>query len=527
MNRLNRRAFLATSLGALATTSSVLAQQSKRPNVLIIMADDMGFSDLGCYGGEIATPNIDGLAKNGIRFTQFYNAARCCPTRAALLTGLYNHQAGVGDMVNSRPLPAYQGYLNQNCVTLAEAIKPAGYRAYMAGKWHVGEAHPHWPVDRGFDRYFGLISGASSYFKVDAGRTMALDNEKWTPGPGHYMTDAFSEWAVKYIDDHAKQNASQPFLMYVAYTSPHWPLHALPEDIAKYKGKYRKGWDALRVERHKRQVEMGLVDAKWGLSPRGAGIPAWDSLTPEKQEDFDQRMSVYAAQIDRMDQGIGKILAALRRTGQFDNTVILFLADNGGCHEELNRGEKADALPGAAESYTSYGRPWANASNTPFRMYKHWTHEGGISSPLIAHWPAALKKGGGWDRDPAHVTDLMATALDAAGAAYPKTHQGNAITPIEGRSLLPALQGKKRQIRDAIFWEHEGARAVRQGRWKLVAEHNGPWQLYDMLADRCEAKDLIAAQPDRAAQLEKMWNAWAERCGVVQWSKLPKPGARA
>jgi arylsulfatase len=513
-----RREFLAGAAGA----ASLYGAASQRPNVLIIMADDMGFSDIGCYGGEIRTPNIDGLAKRGVRFTSFYNASRCCPTRACLLTGLENHQAGVGNMVADQGYPAYRGYLNESCVTLAEAIRPAGYRAYMSGKWHVGEDRPHWPTDRGFDRYFGLISGASNYFRPDPERQMALDDKPYKPDSDKfYMTDAFTDWSVRYIDEHAKQHKQQPFLLYLAYTAPHWPLHAWPEDIAKYRGKYRQGWDVLREERHKRQLEMGLVDAKWGLSPRGEGIPAWDSLSDEQKDDFDLRMSVYAAQIDRMDQGIGRVLDALKRTGQYDNTVILFLADNGGCHEERIRHEKP-LPPGPVDSFTSYGRPWANASNTPFRMYKHWVHEGGISSPLILHWPAAMRSGGGYDRDPAHVTDLMATALDAAGATYPKNYKQHAIAPTEGRSLLPAAYGRKRQLRDTLYWEHEGARAIRQGKWKLVSQHLAPWSLHDMETDRCELHDVSQEHPDEVAKLTKLWDAWAARCGVIPYDQLQK-----
>ncbi|MDZ4796721.1 MAG: arylsulfatase [Bryobacteraceae bacterium] len=521
---MNRRTFLSRIAAIPLIGAASISAATKRPNVVIIMADDMGFSDVGCYGGEIRTPNIDSLAKGGVRFTQFYNAARCCPTRAALLTGLYNHQAGVGNMVTDMGHPSYQGYLNTKCVTIAEALRPAGYRTYMAGKWHVGEERPHWPVDRGFDRYFGLISGAANYFRPEDARTVALDGERWKPGPNekYYATDAFTDWSVRYIEDHSKTHAEKPFFLYLPYTSPHWPLHAWPEDISKYLGKYREnGWDKLREERHKRQIEMGLIDAKWGLSPRGDGIPAWDSLTPREKDDFDLRMAVYAAQIDRMDQGIGRVLDALRKTGQFDNTVILFLADNGGCHEEKIRGE-TPVPAGPVESFTSYGRPWANASNTPFRMYKHWVHEGGISSPLILHWPAELKRGGGFDRDPAHVTDLMATALDAAGAPYPKSHKGTAVTPTDGRSLLPVARGKKREVRDAIFWEHEGARAVRMKNWKLVAAHNGPWELYDIASDRCERNNLIDSQKDRAALMQNKYDEWATRCEVVPFAELQK-----
>jgi arylsulfatase A-like enzyme len=494
---LTRRQFAAS-----AAAAALGAQTAKRPNIVVIMADDMGFADIGCYGGEISTPSLDRLAKGGVRFTQFYNAARCCPSRASLLTGLYNHQAGVGSMIQDLGHPSYRGYLNENCVTIAEALRPAGYKTYMSGKWHVGEQRPHWPTDRGFDRYFGLISGASNYFKLDEGRGMAIDDKPFTPDdPNFYMTDAFTDHAVRFVEQHPK---SSPFFLYLAYTAPHWPLHALPEDIAKYRGKYHKGWDKLRQERHARQVAMKLVDPKWGLSPRGAGIPAWNEVPESERDLWDLRMSVYAAQIDRMDRGIGRLMEMLD-----DNTIVLFLADNGGCHEEKIAGERPEP-PGPAESFTSYGRAWANASNTPFRMYKHWVHEGGISSPLILHWPARMRRGGTFDRGLAHITDIMPTCLEAAGASYPAGK-----TPLAGKSLLAAAQGGRRDLRRTVVWEHQGNRAVRDGDWKLVAQRDGAWELYNVAADRCEMENLAAAQPGRVAQMSQAYDEWAAHVGAV------------
>ncbi|MBI4581514.1 MAG: arylsulfatase [Planctomycetes bacterium] len=484
-----------------------------------MMADDMGFSDLGCYGAEIATPNLDRLAAGGLRFTQFYNTARCCPTRAALLTGLYQHQAGIGAMVGNGGTPAYQGYLNDHCLTIAEVMKTAGYRTYMAGKWHVGEDRPHWPCDRGFDRYFGLISGASNYFVLDKGRKMARDNEPFVPDdPKFYMTDAFADAAVDFINDHGK--SEQPFFMYVAFTAPHWPLHAWPQDIAKYRGKYMIGWDGLREQRHRRMIEMGLVDGSWPLTPRDPRVPAWADTT--NKEDWDLRMAVYAAQIDRMDQNVGRILEALHRTGADEKTLILFLADNGGCAEVVDRGSPG-VPPGPKESFASYGIGWANASNTPFRLYKHFVHEGGISTPLIAYWPGVIKSGGQPCRQVGHVIDLMATCVDVAGATYPTTYQGRAITPLEGRSLAPAFEGKVRSPHQAIYWEHERNRAVRQGNWKLVARAQQPWELFDVEADRTEMHNLAAQQPDRVREMSKLYHAWAARVGVKDW---PDPDSR-
>ena len=513
---LNRRDFLATAACLPFTTSGPSHAAETRPNIVMIMADDLGFSDIGCYGSEIRTPNLDRLARDGMRFTQFYNSARCCPTRAALLTGLYNHQAGVGDMVNDRGFPAYQGFLNDRCVTIAEALRPSGYHVLMSGKWHVGESRPHWPTDRGFERYFGLISGASNYYRLDEGRKMALEEEPFTPPPsGFYMTDAITDYAVKRIDEYAVK--SEPFFLYVAYTAPHWPLHALPEDIERYRGKYMQGWDRLREERYERQLAMGIVEKRWPVSPRDPEVPAWETVSDK--ESWDLRMAVYAAQIDRMDQGIGRVLEAIGRSGRADNTLVLFLADNGGCHETNIRGENPTA-PGPADSFTSYRRPWANASNTPFRMFKHWVHEGGISSPLIAHWPKAIRKKGSLCREPGHVIDLMATCVDLSGAQYPRSVAGREITPLAGKSLRPLFEGQKREGHAALFWEHEGSRAVRKGRMKLVSKVGEGWELYDIEADRSELENLAASRPETVKQLEAEYEAWASRCGVVPWEQV-------
>ncbi len=572
MRTTSRRAFLkAMGLGAGATAMPGLLRRAagaasdyhaKRPNIVLIMADDMGFSDVGPYGGEIRTPNLDALAKGGLRFTQFYNTARCCPTRASLMTGLYPHQAGVGHMMGDRHLPGYRGDLSRNAVTIAEALKPAGYRAYMSGKWHVtrftkpkddSEKH-NWPRQRGFDRFYGTIHGAGSFYDPN---TLTRDNTYIVPPKGFYYTDAISDHAATFIADHARDHANKPFFLYVPYTCSHWPMHALPEDIARYKGRYDKGWDALRAERHKRQIAMGIVKAKWGITDRDTGVPPWDEarLKPWQQ----RRMEVYAAMIDRMDQGIGRIVEAIRKAGATDNTLIFFLADNGGCAEEYgSRGpvrpdpEKVTkmepmapdelqtrmqpvktrdgrpvrtgegVMPGPADTYIAYGKPWANASNTPFRLYKHWVHEGGIATPLIAHWPAALKRKGELDHQPGHLIDIMATCVDVAGATYPKQYKGRAIQPMEGRSLAPAFDARPIE-REALYWEHEGNRAVRVGTWKLVARSRQPWELYDMAADRCERNDLAAKHPDRAAKLAALWDAYAKRTNVV----LPKArGAR-
>lgn len=496
------------------------AAPAKRPNIVIIMADDMGFSDIGCYGSEIATPHLDALAKGGIRFTQFYNTPRCCPSRATLLTGLYPHQAGVGHMVGDYGVPGYRGFLNDRCVTLAEALRPAGYTTLMSGKWHVGEKRPHWPIDRGFDQHYGLISGASNFWRLDLGRVFAVNDRQITPDePGFYMTDAFSNKAVEYVDTYGR--GDKPFFLYLAYTAPHWPLHAWPDDIAKYKGKYMKGWDKLREERHHRQIDMGIANPKWPLTPRDKAAPAWDDV--KDKETWDLRMAVYAAQIETMDRGIGRLVAKLRQLGKLDDTLIMFLTDNGGCAEAINRG-KPGVPPGPVDSFWSYHLPWANASNTPFRLYKHWVHEGGIASPFVVHWPAVIKDGGKLTHQVGHTIDLMATCLDVAGAEYPKTFNGKDIQPLEGKSLLPIFQGKEREGHKEIYWEHEGNRAVRQGNWKLVSKHPGGWELYDLAADRTELNDLAAANPDKVKELSALYEAWAKRANVEPWPVRRGPG---
>ncbi len=521
------RWFAAIVLAAWVSAPTLASDKAPRPNIIIIMADDMGFSDIGCYGGEVRTPHLDRLAANGIRFTQFYNTARCCPTRASLLTGLYQHQAGIGHMVGDYGHPSYRGFLTDRCVTIAEVLRTAGYRTLMSGKWHVGEDRPHWPCDRGFDKYFGLISGASNFWRLDPGRKMAMDNTPWTPPTdgSFYMTDAFTDHAVEFIEAYGKQD--KPFFLYVPYTAPHWPLHAWPEDIARYQGKYMGGWDELRKRRLKRMIELGIIDPRWELTPRDPAAKPWSEM-PNK-EDWDLRMAVYAAQIDRMDQGIGKIVDAVGKQGLMDRTLILFLADNGGCAERIDRGKKG-VPPGPADSFLSYNLPWANASNTPFRLYKHWVHEGGISTPLIAHWPAVIEPNQ-ITHQPGHLIDLMATCVDLAGATYPATFNGKPITPMEGKSLAPIFRGKQRQGHEAIFWEHEGNRAVRQGKWKLVSRyvgrrwkgHHGEWELYDMQADRTEMHDLAGSKPEKVRELVALYNAWTERAGVVPWPpKRPK-----
>jgi arylsulfatase len=523
-----RRQFLQTTgigLGALSIPSflNCTSSKSSRPNIVLILADDMGYSDLGCYGSEIHTPNLDQLAAEGLRFSQFYNAARCCPTRASLLTGLYPHQAGMGGMVKSpknSTSGAYQGYLNDHCVTIAEVLKSAGYRTLMSGKWHVGEFRPHWPTDRGFDRYFGLISGAANYFDITKTkapgivRQMALDDQPYTPPKeGFYMTDAITEHAIDFLD-HETDNQN-PFFLYVAFTAPHWPLHALPEDIEKYRGKYSDGWEALRNQRYQKMREMKLINPEWPLSPPDPEAMPWDKV-PD-QELMDLKMAVYAAQIDRLDQSVGKILKNLRESGKVDNTLVLFLSDNGACHESgpLGFDNRNNGLPpGGVDSYMSYGRSWSNASNTPFRLHKHWVHEGGISTPLIAWWPGKIQQSGTITHQPGHIIDIMATCCDAAGVKYPDKVAAGPVIPLEGKSLLPVFKGKTRKPPEILFWEHLGNRAVRKAKWKLVSVNKGKWELYDLEADRTELKDLREIYPEQLKEMISIYEKWALKWGV-------------
>lgn len=516
-----------------------------QPNILLILNDDMGFSDLGCYGGEVRTPHLDGLAENGLRYTQFYNTARCCPSRASLLTGLYAHQADVGHMMNDDGIDGYLGDLSPDSVTIAEALKRGGYATYMAGKWHVtrhvdGPIH-NWPNQRGFDDFYGIITGAANYYQP---RTLTRNNERiQAEDDDYFFTDAISDEAVRQIREHTAHRGDTPFFQYVAYTAPHWPLHAHAEDIARYRDRFDAGWDRLREERLERMIGMGLIDESWRLSERDPTVPPWDEAEHKAWQA--RRMAVYAAQIDRMDQGIGRILAALRETGQWENTLIVFLADNGGCAEELGPqlreraatgfeqiatlttqdgrdvrfGNSPDIWPGGEDTYASYGVPWANVSNTPFRLYKHWVHEGGIATPFIVHWPAGIAARGELRHQPAQLPDVMATFLNVAGVDYPQTHNGRAITPLEGFPLSPTFADVPHR-REVLYWEHEGNRAVRRGRWKLVCKYPGPWELYDMQAERTETDELAAAHPEIVRVLAALYDAWAERCAVMPWAEL-------
>jgi arylsulfatase len=579
----------------------------------------MGYTDIGCYGGEIRTPAIDGLAARGLRLTQFYNNARCCPTRASLLTGLYAHQAGMGGMNRNQKHPGYTGSLRDNCMTIAEMLRPAGYATYAVGKWHVSleSGEPaNWPLQRGFDKFYGTILGYGSFYDP---ATLCRDNTLITPlndpayqppSGKYYYTDAIADNAVLYLQQHLRnpapaptpattaapattrtapapatgavappiqnpkskiQNppapapAPAPFFMYVAFTAAHWPLHALPDDIAKYKGVYDHGYNPIREARCKRLIELGVLPP--GTQPAPPDNSGWDNV---KDKAWETRcMEVYAAMIDRMDQGIARIIAQLDATGQLDNTIIMFMHDNGACAEPQGRQPApsatapapgatfrplapgdlqpkarppamqtrdgrpmrtgAGAMPGPEDTYIGCGRNWANVSNTPFREYKHWVHEGGISTPLIVHWPAGIPAAlnGTFARPPAHIIDIAATCLDLAGASYPARRNDTLLTPLAGISLRPLFTGAQTLPRPApLYWEHEGNRAVRDGDWKLVAKGPaGPWELYNMAEDRTEHHNLAARHKDIAARLSASWETWAVQAKAKPWPwNAPKPG---
>ncbi len=534
------------------------------PNVVLIMADDMGFSDIGCYGGEIETPTLDNLAANGVRFTQFYNTSRCCPTRAALLTGLYSHQTGIGLMTGDRGWDAYRGDLNNHCVTIAEALRPSGYRNYMSGKWHVtrhtgpNASNHNWPLQRGFDRFYGTITGAGSFFDP---ATLCRNNKYITPENDteyqpetFYYTDAISDNAVNYLRDHTQDHADAPFFLYVAYTCAHWPMHALEKEIEKYQGMYDGGYTPIRESRYENARALGVIESGWPISPAARD---WGQ-TPHHEWEI-RCMEVYAAMIDRMDQGIGRIVRQIEKQGKLENTIIVYLQDNGGCAEGYGRRSNADkradfdfqpfrsddlqtkiwppmqtrdgrwvrtgpeTMPGAEDTFVAYGLGWANVSNTPFRGYKHDGFEGGIGTPFIVHWPAGIadERQSELIHDPAHLIDVMATVIDATGARYPDTVNGEKIHPLEGISLLPALAGEQLQRSAPLGFEHHGNLALRDGRWKIVSAYRKDqpteWELYDMQADRTELNDLATRRPDKLNELVAKWHAWSERVGVQPW----------
>jgi arylsulfatase len=540
---------LSSRAGDRATT-----QPAPRPNIVLILADDMGYSDIGCYGGEISTPNIDSLARDGVRLTNFYNQARCCPSRAALMTGRYPHQVGIGAMIDGyakwireaaatvapstqstelspqhsdlETNPSYQDHLSPDSPTIAELLRTAGYHTMMCGKWHLGYRPTEWPVKRGFDRSFALIGGAMNYYGggTKGPRTpMALDDQPYRPPhDGFYSTDAFTDHAIEFLKEAAQKDKDKPFFLYLAYNAAHWPLQAPQEDIDEYLGRYDQGWQPTREARYKRMVQMGILPQGTGMAPMDRGkVKPWNELTEPQRKQWALRMSIYAAQVTHMDRGIGKVLKTLDELHDRDNTLVLFLSDNGGAAEDPHHPLKGAKL-GSRDSFWGYDRPWATVSNTPWRLHKTTAYEGGISTPLIARWPAGIDKQaiGTFVRQPGHIIDLMPTFLHLAGTTYPSTDTRHP----EGQNILPMLQGQSGNPDRTFFWEHEGNRAIHKGDWKLVMLGNSPdgWELYNMKTDRIESHNLASKMPDKVKELTADYNAWAKRCGVVPWPEIEK-----
>jgi arylsulfatase A-like enzyme len=519
-------------------------EAGSRPNIILILADDLGYSDIACYGGDIETPNLDGLAKNGVMFTHFYNTARCCPSRASLITGLHPHQTGMGSTQGVQlGVPGYIGEINENCVTIAEVLKPEGYRTYTTGKWHLthsqdGSNKSDWPLQRGFDRFFGTIYGAGSYFDP---RMLYMGNDTSTTSPdGFYYTDAISDTAVQYIEDHIKDNKEDPFFMYVAYTAPHWPLHAKPGDIEKYSGRFDAGWDELRKAKLNRMESLGLIDPDWDVETDKWDHLKWEDCT---QKDWElNRMEVYAAMIDCMDQGIGRIIEQLKQENILDNTLIMFLSDNGACAEVwdpenpwaqrygpritrdgkiLDYSNDGSRMSGPPDTYFSYGLNWSRYSNTPFLGHKQSSWEGGISTPFIVHWPEKVKP----DRVPrkqvAGIIDIMPTVTSVSGAAYPESINGKIIYPMQGLNLLPAILKNEDIERDYYYMEHIGnGMILGADHWKLVRPRGQPSELYDNFTDRVETQDRASDFPEKLDLLEKEWAGWARENNVISMDSI-------
>jgi arylsulfatase A-like enzyme len=523
----------------------------RRPNIVLVLADDLGFSDLGCYGSEIRTPHLDALGDQGARMTAFYNTARCSPSRASLLTGLHPHQTGVGILTGSTLPEGYPGTLTPDCATMAEVLGDAGYRTALIGKWHlstdISTPGPAWPSRRGFQHVWGPLGGSCSYFQstslVDGETPVSIDD------PDFYLTEELGRRAESFVRSAA--DGADPFFVYLAFTAPHWPLHAPESAIESVAGRYAAGWDETRHDRLRRMVALGMFDEGTDLTDRDPAVVPWADVADQEWQQ--RRMEVYAAQVELMDAAVGRVVAALEETGTREDTLVIFLSDNGGCAEEIapgwvdemdpvpystpartlggervRRGNDPTVVPGGPQSFASYGRPWAQVSNAPFREYKHWVHEGGIATPLIASWPS----GGlthGWVREPGQLPDLMTTVLEATGTRYPERRGLHAIPPPEGRSLLAAWKGEGgREPEPVLYFEHEGNAAIRQGAWKAVRRYSQPWELYDLARDRTERHDLAASHPERLADLVASYARWAQRCGVRDRAPIvagrPAPG---
>ncbi|MCA9140997.1 MAG: arylsulfatase [Planctomycetales bacterium] len=470
--------------------------ETTRPNIIVIVCDDMGFSDIGCFGGEIDTPNLDRLAAGGLRFTDFHNNAKCSETRASLLTGLWHQQS------KNLKKPGH--------VTLAEVLGGAGYTTLMSGKWHVNST----PPKRGFDKYFGFLSGAINFFTgkdwQSGENLMRIGEDVYEAPADFYSTDAFTDFAIRFLDE-ARQK-DQPYFLYLAHNAPHFPLHAPPAEIAKYKGRYDVGWDIIRQRRYEKLQKLGLIDSTWRLSARDPKVEPWSDITDSQAEFLIPMMEVYAAMVDRLDQNIGRLVDNLKANDELDNTLIVFFSDNGACPYQRLRNDIL--VPGPAESDIAYDARWANMCNTPLRLYKQYAHEGGTTTPMIVHWPAGIKHPGTISKATHHIVDLMPTVIELAETEYPKSFAGKQIVPMEGISMVASITGKPFDQRPPIFWEFSSNHAVRDGQWKLVAERGKDWELYDMTVDRSETENLAAQQPEITRRMAMQYDAWAERTGA-------------
>ncbi len=561
---MKRREFLKTACMALAATPLWAKPTApKRPNVIVLFADDLGYSDIGCFGGEIETPNLDRLAAKGVRLTQFYNAGRCCPARASLLTGLYPHQAGVGMMVYRNSGKGYRGYLNQRCVTFGEVLGAAGYQTYMTGKWHTGHVPESLPEVRGFKHFTGIYRHIDSYWKVLKNCDIFRDGKMMIPAqenpvnPYHpdrefYTTDFFTDVALDYVD-RALERPDKPFLLHVCYNAPHFPLEAPDDLIEKYQGRYMKGWDVLRKEKWLRMKKMGLLpekqllpQVKGNVAQRVPGLPfkdlvdgdplpKWDELNQRDREELDFRRAMYAAQVDRLDWNIGRLVRRLEKRVALDNTLILFFSDNG-CSGELglfgmnwDQYKRANYAEWRKKSgwSISQGQCWAAYSNTPFRKYKQYVHEGGIASPFIAHWPEGIAGGGRIVSNEAfHLVDIMPTLCGLAGTKYPDRFQGRQIVPTPGISMVPYWNMAASPYMRTLYWQHMNHSAVREGNWKLVTLNDrdrSRWELYDLSEDRSETANAIAEHPETARRLEAKWRAWAEKVNALPFPEDREP----
>ncbi|MFT3737411.1 MAG: arylsulfatase [Breznakibacter sp.] len=531
----NKYTMLLACTMAMSSFAQKKTSAQARPNIVLVMVDDLGFSDLSPYGGtDIQTPNLQKLADEGTRFRQFYNNSISAPTRASLLTGQYQHKAGVGYFNVNLGLPAYQGFLNKESLTLAEVLKQAGYSTIMSGKWHVGNDSLYWPNQRGFDKFFGFIDGASNYF--DVGKpgewlptTLVKNNVRLNPQPGtFYLTDEITNNALGFLDEQSRED--KPFFLYLAYNAPHWPLQALPEDIGKYEGKYALGWDSLRNVRSQNAKTLGVVDPSHPIARHDDDVPFWNKLTYDEKELWQRRQEVYAAMIDRVDQNLGRLLDKLKELGKYDNTLIVFISDNGaqggnGLRIYSNRNT---GPVGTAGSYEFQNSNWSQTGNSPLRAYKGVPYEGGISSPFIAWFPSKIEKGrianGG-----GHLIDLAPTFYELAQAQYPARYNGVGTNPLAGKSLLPVLtSGQDEQKRDEpLFWERGGNLAVRDGKWKLVyISSKGKYELYDIGQDRGENNDLAGQFPQEVERLKTEYARWAKQNDVVDYDSVLRPKLR-